>query len=186
MPAFSRTTGSSALTDLSFKKIAAQIVGLVRNIVVHEVPFDGAPSVYVLKGQDGETIVKTCKILFREVMNEDQAAWDALGEEYHQRLGKEVENFVTWVCEYITVFENGDWEGVVKANATIISWGVGGQMPMGFFFKNAVLATKYEVQVELSDCKHFPQVSIPEKLAEWIKTCCEKAEADCCFTGSWD
>lgn len=59
-------------------------------------------------------------------------------------------------------------------------------MPMGFFFSNVVLATKCSIEVQLLDCKHFPQVSMPEKLAEWIKGCYEKVNVECCFEGSWD
>lgn len=120
MPGFSQTVGSSALTGLSLRKIASQIVGLmdalripsaafwgssigglsalallkyypdrVRNIIVHEVTFQHPPYVLALRDQDDEGIVKVCKALFRDMLAGDNPeAWDALGEEYHLRLGK--------------------------------------------------------------------------------------------------
>ncbi|KAE8446381.1 hypothetical protein EG329_011986 [Mollisiaceae sp. DMI_Dod_QoI] len=162
MPGFSRTTGSSALTNLSLKKIATQIVTLmnvlkipaaafwgsssgglsalallkyfpdrVRNVIVHEVPYSAPDSIYGLQQEEEETTVNNCKVMYRDMMNADPGAWDALGQEYHQRLAK---NYTTWIRHYVGVLETADWEDVVKENAKRVSWSVGGQMPMGFFF----------------------------------------------------
>jgi pimeloyl-ACP methyl ester carboxylesterase len=124
MPGFSHTIGSNALTDLSLRTIATQIVGLmdvlhipsaafwgsstgglsalallkyypdrVENIIVHEVTFEHPPYVLALREQDDEGIVKVMKPLFRDVLAGDNSeAWDALGEEYHLRLGKDCVN----------------------------------------------------------------------------------------------
>ncbi|KUJ08395.1 alpha/beta-hydrolase [Mollisia scopiformis] len=214
MPGFSQTTGPTALIALSLRKIATQITELmaylripaaafwgcssgglaalailkfyperVRNIVIHEVPFGAPDFVYALKEQSDEAVVSSCRVLFRDAMVGDPEAWDALGEEYHERLEK---NYVTWIRHYAGVLENENWEAVVKDNTKRISWSVGGQSHMAFFFENVVLASKCGIDVQLLDCKHFPQVTLPDKLAQWIKSCCEKAEANCCFNETWD
>lgn len=118
MPGFSHTTGSTALTSLSLRKIATQITYLmsylripaaafwgcssgglaalailkfypegVRNIIIHEVPFGAPDFVYALKEQSDEAVVSSCRVLFKDAMVGDPEAWDALGEEYHERLG---------------------------------------------------------------------------------------------------
>ena len=43
-------------------------------------------------------IVRTCKELFRNDLNEDAAAWDTLGDAFHKRLER---NYVTWVRRYV-------------------------------------------------------------------------------------
>ncbi|MDT5292030.1 MAG: hypothetical protein QOF88_6919, partial [Mycobacterium sp.] len=41
---------------------------------------------------DDAAIVERCQFLFAHMMNDDLAAWEALGDEYHARLAK---NYVT-------------------------------------------------------------------------------------------
>jgi hypothetical protein len=38
--------------------------------------------------------VKRCTFLFAHIFNDDLAAWQALGDEYHARLAT---NYLTWV-----------------------------------------------------------------------------------------
>ena len=37
---------------------------------------------------DDAAIVERCQFLFAHMMNDDLAAWEALGDEYHARLAK--------------------------------------------------------------------------------------------------
>jgi alpha/beta hydrolase fold len=116
-------------------------------------------------------IVEICKPIFLNGMNENKEAWIGLGEEYHKRLEK---NYVTWVRNYSPVVEKMRWgkEELTKVKGKI-NWSLGGQMPMAMFFDNVVLATELGIKIKLLDCKHFPYVSIPEVLAEYIKECCK-------------
>lgn len=59
----------------------------VINTVVHEVPFTSLPDIAALKYKGEEEIVRTCKGM-SSGLNTDVAAWEALGEEYHRRLGE--------------------------------------------------------------------------------------------------
>ena len=43
---------------------------------------------------DDAGIVQACKAMFRNQMNQDPEAWDALGAEHDQRLGRD---YVTWI-----------------------------------------------------------------------------------------
>jgi hypothetical protein len=45
-----------------------------------------------------DEVVEQCKTIYREFMNDDPAAWDALGRDYHARLER---NYVTWVRHYV-------------------------------------------------------------------------------------
>jgi len=47
---------------------------------------------------DDAAVVDSCKFAYGHVMNDDLAAWEALGDEYHARLAN---NYVTWVCPYV-------------------------------------------------------------------------------------
>ena len=42
---------------------------------------------------DDAAVVESCKFAFGHMMNDDLAAWEALGDEYHTRLAN---NYVTW------------------------------------------------------------------------------------------
>jgi hypothetical protein len=66
---------------------------MVRNAVVHEVPLPPGSRSDLVALTDAE-IVRTCKDLFRNDLNENAEAWDALGEAFHKRLER---NYITWV-----------------------------------------------------------------------------------------
>ena len=81
--------------------VLSLIVGqtdLVTNGIVHEVAFgaDYRDDKFepLLPGRlpalADDEVVEQCKMIFREYMNEDQASWDALGEEYHAWAGAEL------------------------------------------------------------------------------------------------
>jgi pimeloyl-ACP methyl ester carboxylesterase len=144
----------------------------VEKAIVHEVPLHVIPGLMdSAKSPESENpkIVAHFKGIFANGMNEDLAAWEGLGEEYHKRLEK---NYVTWVRNYAPVVDEMVWDKEeLKAKRGRIYWSVGGLMPMSWFFDNVVLATEVGIKTELLNSKHFPQVSIPEDLAKYIRGC---------------
>jgi hypothetical protein len=44
---------------------------------------------------------------------------------------------------------------------------------MARFFSNVVLAAEVGIPIKVLDCKHFPHVSIPKVLAEYVRECCK-------------
>ena len=113
---------------------------------------------------DDAAVVESCKFAFGHV-NDDLAAWEALGDEYHARLA---DNYVTWVRRYVA-------SGLPPPHSPDdlagkpITWTIGGLNPAGMFFDNVVLAVKSGCPISLLNCKHFPQVSAAGMLAEHIR-----------------
>lgn len=139
---------------------------LVRNAVVHEVAMAGAAALLAdLTTLDDAAIIESCKFAFGQVMNDDLAAWEALGDEYHARLEK---NYVTWVRRYLAG-ELPPPHSPEDLAGKPITWTIGGLNPAGMFFDNVVLAVKSGCPISLLTCKHFPQVSAPGMLAEHIR-----------------
>jgi pimeloyl-ACP methyl ester carboxylesterase len=195
-PGFSRSQVQTA-EDISVSKLADQIAGLVeslgtypatfygcssggfavldlvvrypdivRNAIVHEVPMaTAAAQMASLAELDDAAIVESCKFVYGHVMNDDLAAWEALGDEYHARLAN---NYVTWVRRYVAA-ELPPPHSPEDLAGKPITWTIGGLSPAALFFENVVLAVKSACSIGLLMCKHFPQVSAPEMLAEHIR-----------------
>lgn len=150
----------------------------VERIIVHEVPRKTIPELITwqhLPESENAKIVANCQDMFLNFMNEDKAAWENLGPEYHARLEK---NFVTWVRNYVRVVEEPVWDKgenkeKLRTNNKKVTWTVGGKMPMGVFFDNVVLATELGIKIDVLNSKHFPHVSIPGDLAESIRGYCQ-------------
>ena len=139
---------------------------LVRNAVVHEVAMAGAAALLAdLTTLDDAAVVESCKFAFGHMMNDDLAAWEALGDEYHTRLAN---NYVTWVRRYVAG-ELPPPHSPEDLAGKPITWTIGGLSPAGMFFDNVVLAVKSGCPISLLNCKHFPQVSAPGMLAEHIR-----------------
>ena len=201
MPGMSRTGApASALQDLDGNKLADQITQLlqdlsirtatfygcssgavvalslvvdrpqmVRNAIVHEVPLEVMTEIEKLGRLDDRTITATCQHLFRHVMVEDPAAWDAIGPEYHGRLKH---NYVKWArCYGPAIGKN-----LYGADFTMkpIDWTIGGLTEAQHFFHNVVIAVGAGIPVGLLPSRHFPQVTIPEELAQHITRKTEK------------
>ncbi|MED5812148.1 alpha/beta hydrolase [Mycolicibacterium sp. 050232] len=155
------SSGGAAVLDL--------VVGhsdLVRNAVVHEVAMSGAAALLAdLVALDDAAVVERCQFLFANMMNDDVAAWDALGAEYHARLAQ---NYVTWVRRYLA-------PGVPPAHSPgdladrPITWTIGGLTPAVTFLDNVILAVEAGCSISPLMCKHFPQVSAPDMLAAHIR-----------------
>jgi pimeloyl-ACP methyl ester carboxylesterase len=201
MPGMSRTTAPpSAMGNITSDLLADQIIGLmdeldidigtfwgcssgalaalclaanypnrVRNIVIHEAPLEQMPGLERLRDGEAEAVAAECKHLFAQIFNEDKAAWESLGPEYHARLEK---NYVTWARTYISKVAR-DFSKDELARRPI-EWTIGSMMPAGMFFCNVVVAVQAGVPIGLLPCKHFPQVSIPNILAEHIQKAAQK------------
>src|SRR5215813_727349 len=79
--------------------LAADHSDLVRKVVVHEVPLSPVnEELAQLTTLEDDAIIRVCQDLFRNQMNENAEAWDALGEAFHRRLER---NYVTWVHHYV-------------------------------------------------------------------------------------
>jgi hypothetical protein len=145
--------------------LVADHSSMVRNAVVHEVPLPPGTRSDLVTLTDAE-IVRTCKDQFRNDLNENAAAWDGLGEAFHRRLER---NYITWVRRYVAA-------GRVRRSFTNeelrrrpVTWTIGGLTPAARFFSNVVTAHAAGIAIGLLMCRHFPQVSIPEVLADHIR-----------------
>jgi pimeloyl-ACP methyl ester carboxylesterase len=137
----------------------------VQSGIVHEVPYTVPGMLAGLLDLSDSEIVETCGRIFSSDLCEDRAAFDALGEEYQSRLNG---NYVTWVRNY---------DGTVPASLTFadedlkrrpLTWTLGALTPTGAFFANVGVAQRLGVTIRLLPSKHFPQITIPEQLAEHI------------------
>ena len=68
---------------------------VVRNALVREaallrdsVPPEASAALFALNDLDDAEMVKACKMLFRARLNSNAESWDAVGEQYDQRLEK--------------------------------------------------------------------------------------------------
>jgi pimeloyl-ACP methyl ester carboxylesterase len=155
------SSGGIAVLDL-----VVRYPDLVRKAVVHEVAMARAAApLAALTALDDSAIVESCKLAYGHVLNDDLAAWEALGEEYHARLAK---NYVTWVRRYLTAGLPAPHSPDDLAGKPI-TWTIGELNPAGMFFDNVVLAVKSGCPINLLMCKHFPQVNAPVMLAEHIR-----------------
>jgi pimeloyl-ACP methyl ester carboxylesterase len=159
---FGCSSGGVAVLDLIVRHRT-----LVQNAIVHEVAMAAATALLGdLASLDDSTVVETCQYLFANVMNDDPAAWEALGEEYHARLAA---NYVTWVRRYLApgILPEQSPEDLAGKP---ITWTIGGLTTAMTFLDNVVLATKAGLPISALMCKHFPQVSAPDMLAQHIRT----------------
>jgi len=144
--------------------LAADHPSLVRRVIVHEVPLAPGTQSALTKLTDAE-VLRTCRELFRNDLNENAAAWDALGEAFHKRLER---NYVTWVRRYVggpRILRSFTTDELRRRPVT---WTIGGLTPAARFFSNVVTAHAAGIQIGLLMCRHFPQVSIPDALVEHI------------------
>ena len=105
-----------------------------------------------------------CKNFFRNGMNENGEAWDALGEDFHRRLER---NYVTWVHRYIAGNVNRAFSSE-ELRRRPVTWTIGGLTPAATFFDNVSAAHAAGIDIGLLMCRHFPQVSIADVLASHI------------------
>lgn len=99
-------------------------------------------------------------------MCESSKAWFALPANYHERLTK---NYVTWVHGYLPNFESLLYLTDEEITRRPITWTIGAQSPAGLFYDNVSRATRAGIEIGLLNCRHYPQVTIPEAFAEHVK-----------------
>ena len=144
----------------------------VDRLIIHEVPLSIPPEMKIiaqLVDTDEPQVVTICQNLFSNVMNENQAAWEALGPDFHKRLRK---NYVTWIRKYVESLPFTEWKKEEVMTKPVF-WTVGALSTMGAWFDNVVMACDSGIRIGMLPCRHFPQVSIPEKLVEYILVCCQ-------------
>lgn len=158
---FGSSSGGAAVVAIS-----ALYPSRVHRAVIHEIPMGPASQMNdLLLLSDGE-LVRACRQIFRNVMNEDPVAWDSLGAEYHSRLEK---NYLVWARNYVQSFAPKLDEIFQDLKGKPITWTVGGLTPVAMMLQNIKTAYRNDVDIGILPCKHFPHVSIPEKLAEHIQ-----------------
>lgn len=109
--------------------------------------------------------LQLCRQLFATTMCEDEGKWNALGTAYHKRLER---NYITWVRAYVCQMERSFSKE--ELNQRPKCWTIGVLTPAGLFYNNVVDGYAAGIQVGLSPSKHFPPVTIPDVLAEHIKS----------------
>ena len=135
-----------------------------------------------------DQIAAACQGIFahgfiEQDVNDGAKKWESLGAEYHARLAR---NYVTWIRGYVNTVEPGGRElASVPANLqqrpifwTVGSLNEGADLGEGFWKSNFELASaaSLKIRVERLRCLHFPSVTVPEELVEWIKECVEKVK----------
>ena len=150
-------------------ELAANHAPLVHRAVVHEAALsdagDARSPLTGLGALDDSGISAACANLFKNMMNEDPAAWEALGADYHRRLSV---NYPVWVRQYVAGRKHAAFDPYTLAGKPI-TWTIGGLMEARHFFSNVRLSRRAGIELELLPCKHFPQVSIPAILADHIR-----------------
>lgn len=141
---------------------------LVHRAVVHEVPLWKTQWLAHLLALDDAGVVAACQGVFRDHMNEDAAAWDALGPVYHARLAK---NYITWVRRYLASPDLLRAFTREELHRRPVTWTLGGLTPVFAFYDNIVTAHEAGLPLGMLMCRHFPQVSIPDALAAHIAGC---------------
>lgn len=149
--------------------IASRHGGLVHRAIVHEAALDdpnrATSPLQALLSMDDETASATCAQLFANVFNEDPAAWEALGGDYHARLAK---NYVTWVRNYLAKRQRKPFAPSELAGRPI-TWTIGALFEVAVCFSNVRLAHRAGIAIDILPCKHFPHVTIPDVLAQHIR-----------------
>jgi pimeloyl-ACP methyl ester carboxylesterase len=145
---------------------------MVRNGIVHEAalakdvawPDLAEAGCAQMNRLDDAGIVAACKDRFRNRMNFDPQACDALGADYHRRLEK---NYITWVRHYYKPGGVADRSyGAEELKRRPIAWSIGGFSEVWFAISNLRVAQRANIEVEIFKCKHFPQVEIPDVLGK--------------------
>lgn len=132
--------------------------------IIHEIPINATRMAHLVTLPDAE-LLQTCQHIFAVVMNEDADAWNDLGANYHTRLEN---NYLVWARNYIETFAPGVNSLVQDLKEKPVTWSVGAMTAVGTVISNVKAAYDNGIELDLLPCKHFPHVSIPEHLAEYI------------------
>ena len=143
--------------------LAADWPERIRNVVVHEVPATAPSFLLSLLDLNDEDIMKTSRKAYVAGFDGCEDKLHSLGTDYLQRLDQ---NFVTWVHTYLGKVEKS-WSKEELCRRPV-TWTIGGLHPAEMFWQNVVDGFGAGVGVGLLPSKHFPQVTVPEILAEHI------------------
>ena len=162
---YGSSSGGLAILDL-----VSTNPGLVRRAIVHEVslprgPWEDNPVFAAWRTMDEKDVSAACADWFHNVLNEDPNAWSAVGEAFHARLRP---NFVTWARKYVFGGQHGSIDQASLVGRPI-AWTIGGMTEARQFFNNVRVAHLAGIELELMPCRHFPQISIPDYLAQHIR-----------------
>lgn len=144
---------------------------LVRHAVVHEVALAASgkarlpPFLMAATKMDDSGIVASMSDLYANVLNEDAQLWKALGDDYHARLEK---NYVTWIRRYVDGKPHPPVDPAALTGLPII-WTIGGLSLVVAVFDNIQTSHRAGIELGMLPSRHFPQVSIPDKLAAHIR-----------------
>lgn len=147
---------------------------IVRNVIVHEPALENAEDICwpgdmtglfaSLSALDDAPIAGAVADMIRNQLNYDPQAWDALGPEYHQRLQK---NYVTWIKHYNAVADRS--YSAEELSRKPIAWSMGGYSAIWPVTGNLRTAQRANTEIIYLRSRHYPQVSIPDALAEYIR-----------------
>ncbi|KAH0843771.1 hypothetical protein AYO21_11507 [Fonsecaea monophora] len=137
----------------------------VRNGMPHEVPTvnpDNLKNIHEVTDTDALTAELAATI---RTMSANEAAWDALGAEVHERLRG---NYARWAYGYPRTIPGSAATKTEDLHKVPIDWTVGGAGPMQAFFENVVIATREKIPITTLPGFHFPYVSHPEAFARYV------------------
>jgi pimeloyl-ACP methyl ester carboxylesterase len=152
---------SGALAVLA---LCADYPDRVRNGLPHEAPTWLMDHIAGLAAQDDDSIATTMAFHSKTAVGND-AVWDALGHEVHERLRK---NYPRWAHGYVTKLTQSAPVSDEDLYRRPIDWTVGAGSPMYMFFNNVVIATKAGIAIKTLPGNHFPYISHPEEMTKYI------------------
>lgn len=145
--------------------IGALFPDRVRNVMPHEVPtykMDGILKWAELENDDEISQAMADAVPKMLVGEADMPAWRALGDECLARIYR---NFPPWVRGYGPIPQKWSDEELTKRP---VDWSVGFYTPTGVFYDNIVTATKLGIDVTVLPGMHFPYVTHPGEMAEYV------------------
>jgi pimeloyl-ACP methyl ester carboxylesterase len=145
-----------------------------RNLMIHEAALlnDAPPGAQekFRKGIDMAVKMTGSKNIFGGAgwvsMVGDSQAWAALGSEYHERINKNGEVWVDYMLDYIGQRTYSARE-LSKMPQMVFS--VGFTSAAWLAFANLQVAGRANAEVVWLPCLHYPQVTIPDLLAQHIR-----------------
>lgn len=159
------SSGGMAVLDL-----LADHADLVRNGIIHEAAIvdeswpEQFANLEALNALDDDAVVAGVNQVLGTQMIENPEAWQALGPEFHERVAP---NYLTWVRNYFGP-ELRAPRDPARFMTRPVAWTVGMLTPMAVTYGSLKTCEKAGITWTLLPCIHFPQVTIPDALADHI------------------
>jgi len=147
------SSGGAAVLDL-----VANHSDIITRAALHEAAIIDNPEaakampMFSMLALDDPGIVAALKPFFANGFNEDTAAWEALGPEYHARLEK---NYVTWLRNYIGHADPTRGFDPAKITQRPLTWTIGSLSHPEWLEGNMRLAAKAGVEIQLCPAAIF-------------------------------